>query len=313
MGKSRLTKNQSMYRKEVQRINRSMKRYAKQGYQFSAMETYFPTPKRITRKTIKNLQSYKGIKIRNLGNLVQSDTNTINQNVQKLAKTELSNSSFVEDEIVQTSKDEDVADYKVLARIQIDNLYSELDNFPSELKSFLVQQFDDIMYKAGLNAIETYGLDDIDINDINAVRDEGKIYLAMAIQNSPSLVYHIQNSGYGSWQAIADYCSMIVNELDDLGVLGTSERMELEDLFEMQLGFYENNAQLRKARKKEERRKIREEIKRLRKAGIEYKNGKASYSTSKLAERTKRLQQVNAESIAKMSDEEFRRWAKGYR
>lgn len=304
MGKSRLTKNQSMYQKEVQRISRSMKRYAKQGYEFSSMETYFPKPKRISRKAIKELQSYKGIRIRNLGNLVQSDNSTLHQNVRKLAKAELSNSTSVENT--------EVADYKVLAHVQINNLYSELDNFPSEIKSFLVQQFDDIMYKAGLNAIEEYNLD-IDTSDINAVREEGKVYLSMAIQNKPSLIYHIQNSGYGSWQAIADYCSNIVNELSDLGVLERMEKDELEDLFEMQLGFYENNAQLRKTRKKEERRRIRDEIKRLRKAGVEYKHGQASYSTSKLAERTKRLQQVNAESIAKMSDEEFRRWAKGYR
>lgn len=282
MGKSRLTKNQEMYQKEVKRIQRSMRRYAKQGYEFGSFESYFPQPKRITRKAIQELQSYKGVRIRNLN---------IN---------------------VQAEEDETVADYKVLAHVQINNLYSELDNFPSEIKSFLVQQFDDIMYKAGLNAVEEYGLD-IDTSDINAVREEGKVYLSMAIQNSPSLIFHIQNSGYGSWQAIADYCSTIVNELSDLGVLGRSEQLELEDLFEMQLGFYENNAQLRKSRKKEERRQRREEIKRLRKLGTEYKNGKAYYSTSKLAERTKRLQQANAEKVAKMSDEEFKRWAKGYR
>lgn len=301
-----------MYKKEVQRIKRSMKRYAKQGYQFSVMESYFPTPKRITRKAIKNLQSYKGVKIRNLGNLVQNTVNNSVQNVQKLAKTELYNTPFVEDKIVQSTEDEVVADYKVLAHVQINNLYSELDNFPSEIKSFLVQQFDDIMYKAGLNAVEEYGLD-IDTSDINAVREEGKVYLSMAIQNSPSLIFHIQNSGYGSWQAIADYCSTIVNELSDLGVLGRIEQLELEDLFEMQLGFYESNAQLRKAQKKEERRRIRKEIKQIRKAGVTYKHGKEYYSSTKLAERTKRLQQANAENVAKMSDEEFKRWAKGYR
>lgn len=312
MGKSRLTKNQSMYQREFQRINRSMKRYAKQGYQFSAMESYFPTPKRITRKAIKNLQGYKGVKIRNLGTLVQQVVNENKPNVQKISKSELSNESIVENNILQSSTDEEVADYKVLAHIQINNLYAELDNFPSEIKSFLVQQFDDIMYKAGLNAVEEYALD-IDTLDPNAVREEGKVYLSMAIQNSPSLIFHIQNSGYGSWQAIADYCSTIVNELSDLGVLGRSERLELEDLFEMQLGFYENNAQLRKTRKKEERRRIREEIKRIRKAGVTYKNGKEYYSSTKLAERTKRLQQVKAENVAKMSNEEFKRWAKGYR
>lgn len=282
MGKSRLTKNQEMYQKEVKRIQRSMHRYAKQGYEFGSFESYFPQPKRITRKAIQELQSYKGVRIRNLN---------IN---------------------VQAEEDETVVDYKVLAHVQINNLYAELDNFPSEIKSFLVQQFDDIMYKAGLNAIDEYDLD-TDILDPNAVREEGKVYLAMAIQNSPSLIYHIQNSGYGSWQAIADYCSNIVNELGDLGVLAPSEKLELEDLFEMQLGFYENNAQLRKAQKKEERRRRREEIKRLRKAGVTYKGGKEYYSTSKLAERTKRLQQVNAEKVAKMSDEEFKRWSKGYR
>lgn len=282
MGKSRLTKNQEMYQKEVKRIQRSMRRYAKQGYEFGSFESYFPQPRRITRKAIQELQSYKGVRIRNLN---------IN---------------------VQAEEDETVVDYKVLAHVQINNLYAELDNFPSEIKSFLVQQFDDIMYKVGLNAIDEYDLD-TDILDPNAVREEGKVYLAMAIQNSPSLIYHIQNSGYGSWQAIADYCSNIVNELGDLGVLAPSEKLDLEDLFEMQLGFYENNAQLRKAQKKEERRRIREEIKRLRKAGVTYKGGKEYYSTSKLAERTKRLQQVNAEKVAKMSDEEFKRWSKGYR
>ena len=187
-----------------------------------------------------------------------------------------------------------------------------MDNFPSEIRAFLVQQFDSMMYTSGLNAIETYDLN-IDTDDINAVRDEGKIYLSMAIQNRPSLVYYIQNSGYDSWQAIMEYCSNIINELDDLGVLGPGEKSDLEDLFEMQLGFYENNAQLRKSRKKEERRQRREEIKRLRKLGTEYKHGKEYYSSTKLAERTKRLQQANAENVAKMSDEEFKRWAKGYR
>lgn len=282
MGKSRLTKNQSMYQKEVKRIQRSMRRYAEQGYEFGSFESYFPQPKRITRKAIQELQSYKGVRIRNLGTSVQPE------------------------------EYETVADYKVLAHVQINNLYEELDNFPSEIKSFLVEQFDDIMYKAGLNAIGEYDLD-VDVFDINAIREEGKVYLSMAIQNSPSLIYHIQNSGYGSWQGIADYCSTIVNELTDLGVLARSEQRQLEDLFEMQLGFYENNAQLRKSRKKAERRQIREEIKRLRKLGTEYKHGKEYYSSSKLAERTKKLQQVNAENVAKMSDEEFKRWAKGYR
>lgn len=282
MGKSRLTKNQSMYQKEVKRIQRSMRRYAKQGYEFGSFESYFPQPKRITRKAIQELQSYKGVRVRNLGTNVQAE------------------------------EVEEVADYRTLARIQINNLYSELDNFPSEIRAFLVQQFDSMMYTSGLNAIEEYGLD-IDITDINAVRDEGKIYLSMAIQNRPSLVYYIQNSGYDSWQAIMEYCSNIINEFDDLGVLGPGEKSDLEDMFEMQLGFYENNAQLRKSRKKEERRQRREEIKRLRKLGTEYKHGKEYYSSSKLAERTKRLQQANAENVAKMSDEEFKRWAKGYR
>lgn len=282
MGKSRLTKNQEMYQKEVKRIQKSMRRYAKQGYEFGSFESYFPQPKRITRKAIQELQSYKGVRIRNLN---------IN---------------------VQAEEDETVVDYKVLAHVQINNLYAELDNFPSEIKSFLVQQFDDIMYKAGLNADEEYNLG-IDTSDPNAVREEGKVYLAMAIQNRPSLIYHIQNSGYGSWQAIADYCSTIVNELSDLGVLATSERLELEDLFEMQLGFYENNAQQRKLRRQEERRQRRKEIERMKRAGTTYKDGERHFSPSKLAERTKRLQQVNAESIAKMSDEEFNRWKKGYR
>ena len=282
MGKSRLTKNQEMYQKEVKRIQRSMRRYAKQGYEFGSFESYFPKPKRITRKAIQELQSYKGVRIKNLSTSVQAE------------------------------EDETVADYRTLARIQIDNLYSELDNFPSEIRAFLVQQFDSMMYTSGLNAIETYDLN-IDTDDINAVRDEGKIYLSMAIQNRPSLVYYIQNSGYDSWQAIMEYCSNIINELDDLGVLGPGEKSDLEDLFEMQLGFYENNAQLRKSRKKEERRQRREEIKRLRKLGTEYKHGKEYYSSTKLAERTKRLQQANAENVAKMSDEEFKRWAKGYR
>lgn len=271
-----------MYQKEVKRIQRSMRRYAEQGYEFGSFESYFPQPKRITRKAIQELQSYKGVRIRNLGTSVQPE------------------------------EYETVADYKVLAHVQINNLYEELDNFPSEIKSFLVEQFDDIMYKAGLNAIGEYDLD-VDVYDINAIREAGKVYLSMAIQNSPSLIYHIQNSGYGSWQAIADYCSTIVNELTDLGVLARSEQLQLEDLFEMQLGFYESNAQLRKSRKKEERRQRREEIKRLRKLGTEYKHGKEYYSSSKLAERTKKLQQVNAENVAKMSDEEFKRWAKGYR
>ena len=282
MGKSRLTKNQSMYQKEVKRIQRSMRRYAKQGYEFGSFESYFPQPKRITRKAIQELQSYKGARIRNLGTSVQPE------------------------------EDETVADYKVLAHVQINNLYSELDNFPSEISSFIKQQFEDMTYRAGLNAIEEYNLD-IDTSDINAVREEGKVYVSMAIQNRPSLIYHIQNSGYGSWQAIVDYCSNIINELADMGVLGGFEKDELEDMFEMQLGFYESNAQLRKEQKKAERRQRREEIKRLRKLGTEYKHGKEYYSSTKLAERTKKLQQANAENVAKMSDEEFKRWAKGYR
>ena len=84
-------------------------------------------------------------------------------------------------------------------------------------------------------------------------------------------------------------------------------------MFEMQLGFYEYNEGLRKAQKKEERRQRREEIKRIRKEGIKWKSGKAYYTSNGLAERTKRLQQANAENVAKMSDEEFKRWAKGYR
>lgn len=282
MGKSRLTKNQEMYQKEVKRIQRSMRRYVKQGYEFGSFESYFPVPKRVTRKAIKELQSYKGVRVRNLGTNVQAE------------------------------EVEEVADYRVLARIQVNNLYEELDNFPSEISSFIKQQFDDMMYRAGLNAIEEYGLD-IDTSNINAVRAEGQVYLSMAIQNRPSLIYHIQNSGYGSWQAIIDYCSTIIQELADLGVLGKFETDELEDMFEMQLGFYEQNAELRKAQKKEERRQRREEIKRLRKLGTEYKHGKEYYSSTKLAERTKRLQQANAENVAKMSDEEFKRWAKGYR
>lgn len=282
MGKSRLTKNQEMYQKEVKRIQRSMRRYAKQGYEFGSFESYFPAPKRVTRKAIKELQSYKGIRVRNLGTNVQAE------------------------------EVEEVADYRVLARIQVNNLYEELDNFPSEISSFIKQQFDDMMYRAGLNAIEEYGLD-IDTSNINAVRAEGQVYLSMAIQNRPSLIYHIQNSGYGSWQAIVDYCSTIIQELADLGVLGNFEADELEDMFEMQLGFYEQNVELRKAQKKEERRQIREQIKQIRKAGVTYKHGKEYYSSTKLAERTKRLQQANAENVAKMSNEEFKRWAKGYR
>lgn len=282
MGKSRLTKNQEMYQKEVKRIQRSMRRYAKQGYEFGSFESYFPSPKRVTRKAIKELQSYKGVRVRNLGTNVQAE------------------------------EVEEVADYRVLARIQVNNLYEELDNFPSEISSFIKQQFDDMMYRAGLNAIDEYDLD-IDTSNINAVRAEGQVYLSMAIQNRPSLIYHIQNSGYGSWEAIIDYCSTIIQELADLGVLAKFETDELEDMFEMQLGFYEYNAGLRKAQKKEERRQRREEIKRIRKEGIKWKSGKAYYTSNGLAERTKRLQQANAENVAKMSDEEFKRWAKGYR
>lgn len=271
-----------MYQKEVKRIQRSMRRYAKQGYEFGSFESYFPQPKRVTRKAIKELQSYKGVRIRNLNINVQAEEN------------------------------EEVADYRVLAHVQINNLYEELDNFPSEISSFIKQQFEDMMYKAGLNAIETYNLK-IDTDDINAVREEGKVYLSMAIQNMPSLVYHIQNSGYGSWEAIIDYCSTIIQELSDLGVLGNFEADELEDMFEMQLGFYESNAQLREEQKKAERRQRRKEIERIKRLGTEYKNGERHFSTSKLAERTKRLQQANAENVAKMSDEEFKRWAKGYR
>lgn len=296
MRKSRLTKNQTLYQKEIKRIQRSMRRYAKQGYEFATMETYFPQPKRITRKKIEELKHYRGISIRNLGTLVQEETSPI----------DISEPNNVQ----QTN--EEIPDYTDLARVQMDNLYSELDNFPAEIKSFLVQQFDDIMYSIGLNAIEEYD-ENINTDDEQAVREYGRIFLAMTLQNRPSLIFYIQNSGYGSWQAIKEYCSDIINELSDLGVLGESEKDELEDLFEMQLGYYENMSINRKAQRKAEREQAREQIRKIRKAGSEYKNGHVYYSQAALAKRMKKLQEIDTEKIAKMSLEEFNRWKKGYR
>lgn len=296
MRKSRLTKNQTLYQKEIKRIQRSMRRYAKQGYEFASMETYFPQPKRITRKKIEELKHYKGISIRNLGSLVQEETSPI-------AISELNN-------VKQTN--ENIPNYTDLARVQMDNLYSELDNFPAEIKSFLTQQFDDIMYSIGLNAIEEYD-ENIDTDNEQAVREYGRTFLAMTLQNRPSLIFYIQNSGYGSWQAIKEYCSDIINELSDLGVLGSSEKDELEDLFEMQLGYYENTAINRKAKRKVEREQAREQIRKIHKAATEYKNGKEYYSQAVLARRMKKLQQIDTEKIAKMSLEEFNKWKKGYR
>lgn len=285
-----------MYQKEIKRIQRSMRRYAKQGYEFATMETYFPRPKRITRKKIEELKHYKGISIRNLGTLVQEETSPI----------DISEPNNVQ----QTN--EEMPDYTDLARVQMDNLYSELDNFPAEIKSFLVQQFDDIMYSIGLNAIEEYN-ENINTDNEQAVREYGRTFLAMTLQNRPSLIFYIQNSGYGSWQAIKEYCSDIINELSDLGVLGESEKDELEDLFEMQLGYYENMSINRKAQRKAEREQAREQIRKIHKAGVEYKNGHAYYSQQALAKRMKKLQQIDTEKIAKMSLEEFNRWKKGYR
>lgn len=295
MRKSRLTKNQTLYQKEIKRIQRSMRRYAKQGYEFATMETYFPQPKRITRKKIEELKHYKGISIRNLGTLVQESS--------PIDTHELNN-------VKQTN--EEIPDYTDLARVQMDNLYSELDNFPTEIKSFLVQQFDDIMYSIGLNAIEKYN-ENINTDNEQIVREYGRTFLAMTLQNRPSLIFYIQNSGYGSWQAIKEYCSDIINELSDLGVLGEIEKDELEDLFEMQLGYYENMSINRKAQRKAEREQAREQIKKIHKAGVEYKNGHAYYSQQALAKRMKKLQQIDTEKIAKMSLEEFNRWKKGYR
>lgn len=296
MRKSRLTKNQTLYQKEIKRIQRSMRRYAKQGYEFASMETYFPQPKRITRKKIEELKHYKGISIRNLGSLVQEETSPIDI-------SELNN-------VKQTN--ENIPNYEDLARVQMDNLYSELDNFPTEIKSFLTQQFDDIMYSIGLNAIEEYE-ENFDTDNEQAVREYGRTFLAITLQNRPSLIFYIQNSGYGSWQAIKEYCSDIINELSDLGVLGSIEKDELEDLFEMQLGYYENAAINRKAKRKAEREQVREQIRKIHKAGVEYKNGHAYYSQAALARRMKKLQQIDAEKIAKMSLEEFNKWKKGYR
>lgn len=303
MSKSRQTKNQKLYQKQIERVRRSMQRYAKQGYIFRELNDYFPTPKRITQSVLKNLQSFKGKKIRDLG---VKDTKEYQDFVNEVENP--AQETYIE----STPETENIANYGDISRIQIENLYAELDNFPAEIKTFLVQQFEDIMYRAGLNAINENEYN-VDTNDIQAVKEVGKIYISSVLQDNTSLIYYIQNSGYDSYQAIREYCSDIVNKLEDIGVLGASEKDELDDMFEMQLGFYETMSRQRKASRKAERQRINREIKKIREQGVKYKNGKAIYSPQYFAERTKKLQQMETEKINKMSNEEFAKWARGYK
>lgn len=296
MRKSRLTKNQTMYQKEMQRIQRSMRRYAKQGYEFASMDTYFPTPKRITRKAIKELQAYRGKSIRDLGEIPQ----------------QLADDKYTNEKIQEQLEEEYSPTYQDVARIQIQNLYEELENFPADVRDFIKEQFEDALYKAGLNMIDEYDLD-VDWHNPNEVRAVAYPYFADIISRKQSFVYYIQNSGYGSWEAIQNYCSDVINEMKDMGIIGQFEVNELNDRFEMELGFFESNAIARKEQRKAERQQRREEIKRIRQAGVKYKHGKAYYSPQALAERTKRLKEVDGERIANMSTEEFEKWKKGYR
>lgn len=274
----RQTKNQALYQKEIKRIKRSMRRYAKQGYEFGSMESYFTAPKRITRKAIQELQRYKGKSIRDLA-------------------------------INSTNDKENIPTFRDLAVVQIDNLYAEFDNFPSEIRSFLVQQFDRMIEQAGLNAIEENDLD-VDTSDLSLVREIGKEYLAPILQKKQSFIYYIQNSGYDSWQAIREFCSDVVNELKNIGVLGSSEADELDDMFEMQLGMYEGQANIRKAQRKSERDKVRRELKKKLREGTKYKNGERVYSPQQIAERMNELKQEDMQRIAKMSNEEFNKFKK---
>lgn len=296
MRKSRLTKNQTMYQKEVQRIQRSMRRYAKQGYEFASMDTYFPKPKRITRKAIKELQAYRGKSIRDLGEIPQQVTSN----------------KYTNEKIQEQLEEEYSPTYQDVARIQIQNLYEELENFPADVRDFIKEQFDDALYKAGINMINEYGLN-IDIDNISEVRAVAYSYFSDIISRKQGFVYYIQNSGYGSWEAIQNYCSDVINEMQDMGIIGQIEADELNDRFEMELGFFESNAVARKEQRKAERQRYKEQIKAMRRAGMKYKNGKEYYSPQALAERTKRLKEVDGERIANMSTEEFEKWKKGYR
>lgn len=278
MAKSRQTKNQALYQRELQRIQRSMRRYAKQGYEFGSMESYFTVPKRITRKAIQELQRYRGKSIRDLA-------------------------------ISSTNDEENIPTFRDLAVVQIDNLYAEFDNFPSEIRSFLVQQFDRMIEQAGLNAIEDNDLD-VDTIDLSLVREIGKEYLAPILQKKQSFIYYIQNSGYDSWQAIREFCSDVVNELKNIGVLGNLEADELDDMFEMQLGLYEGQANIRKAQRKSERDKLRREMKKKLQQGTKYKNGERIFSPQQIAERMNELNQEDMQRIAKMSNEEFNKFKK---
>lgn len=279
MAKSRQTKNQALYQRELQRIQRSMRRYAKQGYEFGSMDSYFTTPKRITRKAIEELQRYKGKSIRDLAIKSTNDN------------------------------EESIPSFRDLAVVQIDNLYAEFDNFPSEIRSFLVQQFDKMIEQAGLNAIEENDLN-VDTTNLALVREIGKEYLAPILQKKQSFIYYIQNSGYDSWQAIREFCSDVVNELKNIGVLGSSEADELDDMFEMQLGLYEGQAQIRKAQRKSERDKVRRELKKKLQQGTKYKNGERVYSPQQIAQRMNELNQEDMQRIAKMSNEEFNKFKK---
>lgn len=293
MAKSRQTKNQALYQMQLKRIQRSMHRYAKQGYKFGSMESYFPRPKRITRKAIKELERYKGKSIRNLA-IGSTNDETI---------------STIRETHVSTNDEENIPSFRDLAVVQIDNLYAEFDNFPSEIRSFLVQQFDRMIEQAGLNAIEDNDLD-VDTTDLSLVREIGKEYLAPILQKKQSFIYYIQNSGYDSWQAIREFCSDVVNELRNIGVLGNHEADELDDMFEMQLGLYEGQAKIRKAQRKSERDKLRREMKKKLQQGTKYKNGERIFSPQQIAERMNELNQEDMQRIAKMSNEEFNKFKK---
>lgn len=80
MRKKRLTPNQKAFYAEVERIQRSVKRYQKKGYVFSS-DVIPEKPQRVTKKYLAELKKFKGQKIARQGKYTPLKTTNVTQDV----------------------------------------------------------------------------------------------------------------------------------------------------------------------------------------------------------------------------------------
>lgn len=207
MSRRRLTPNQQAYQKELRRLKQGIYRAKKRGYQFS--EDVLPeTPKRISKKRLREIQEYKTSDIYKKARKVDTETGEILKGTQarKIERREAGKKAWR-----TRQKRQQIADNKV----------KTYDTQPQQSQTPKFPNFDKIVisnFRGSIRAFENgdaYEILDQWIKNLIATRGEHDV--ASMLQNGAENGLIIQfNIVYKRAEAIS-YMSAMLDYLPDLG------------------------------------------------------------------------------------------------